>query len=135
MNSAYLNSQQLRGLEKTGDVMIPGGGEFPSFKQLGCIEHVDRIMEYMTEHDLADFRSLMGVFAFLPRFLIRALMSLTSSNHLFPGPIGGTLRLLELGVKGVVMTLYYSDLHGSSYRGRSIHELIGYDARIVTQLK
>ncbi len=134
MRSAYFTSSQLRAIEKTGDILIPGDDEMPSFKKLGCIEYVDRVAEYMAPQDLQDFRGLMSVFARLPGFLIRGIMSLTRISFSLPSLIGGNLRMLELGVKGVVMTLYYSDLRGPDYQGKSVHELIGYDAHIVTHL-
>ena len=69
---------------------------------------------------------LFGLLRWLPRVAIRGFFWLTDRHRAFPGPIAALLREVQFGVKGVVMTLYYSDIG----EGRSIHGLIGWDARV-----
>jgi aldehyde dehydrogenase (NAD+) len=68
---------------------------------------------------------VLGVFRLMPRWTLRGLFAL-AENPRGLGPLGAGLRLLWIGVKGVVMTLYWSDLG----RGVSVHETIGWDARV-----
>jgi acyl-CoA reductase-like NAD-dependent aldehyde dehydrogenase len=122
-----LTPGQVAGLRRVGDVLIPGDDVLPAFSASGCAAHADRMLAHMTESDRAGVRLLLGVFRFLPRPALRALLALTERHRAFPGPLGAGLRLVNIGIKGVVMTLYYSDVGG----GVSIHERIGWDARVV----
>lgn len=125
--SRWLTAGQLRGLRKVGDIVIPGDGEFPSFSQSGVIAEVDRMLDYLHPSDRDGLRFLFGLFRRLPGPLVRGLLALSERHRALPGPLGVAARQVNLGVKGVVMTLYYSDV-GS---GRSIHDLIGWDAKVV----
>lgn len=125
--SRWLNAGQLHGLRKVGDIVIPGDGEFPSFTQSGVLAEVDRMFDYLNASDRDGLRMVLGAFRLLPRPLIRGILALSEHHRVLPGPLGAAARQVNLGVKGVVMTLYYSDVG----TGRSIHELIGWDAKVV----
>ena len=42
--SLYLSQFELCGLNKVGDLVVPGGYGFPSFSETGCVNHVDDVM-------------------------------------------------------------------------------------------
>ena len=127
MKSEYLSAAQLTGLLTVGDILIPGDGEMPSFSACGCAAQADRMLAHMTDADRDGVKALLGIFRFLPRFAVRAIFWLTEKHHAFPEPIAAVLRLVNLGVKGVVMTLYYSGVD----EGEAIHRLIKWDAKVV----
>ncbi len=127
MTSRYLTPTQLAGLRKVGDVMIPGDGEFPSFSASRCAEHVDRMLAYMSERDRSGVRAMFGLFRFLPGFALRAIVRAAGHHHAAPAPVGALLRRMHIGIKGVVMTLYYSGID----EGGVIHQRIGWDAKVV----
>lgn len=60
--SRYFTRNQLRGLIKAGDVILPGTDRSPSFSQTGCSVHIDRMAAYLSEDDLAGLRILFSVF-------------------------------------------------------------------------
>jgi len=122
-----LTSVQKAGLLKVGDLFVPGGGELPSFSDSHCVEQADRMLAHMYESDRGSLCLLLAVFRFLPRFLLRGLFRLTDAQEVFPGPIGALLRMINIGVKGMVMTLYYSDVG----EGASVYSAIGWDATVV----
>jgi hypothetical protein len=124
--SKYLSERELKGLSKVGDLMIPGGYGMPSFSHTGCIEHVDEIMSTTLPADVKDFKLLMNVMYFLPEVFVRGILNMIANEARFPSPIGGVLRLLNIGMKGVVYSLYYSDKTGLTYAGPSVNESIGY---------
>jgi len=105
-----LSAAQLAGLRKVGDIMIPGDADMPRFSASGCAEQADRMIAFMNAGDREGITLLLGVFRFLPTFVIRGVLALIDRHASFPEPIAGGLRLLNIGVKGVVMTLYYSGL-------------------------
>jgi hypothetical protein len=125
--SKHLSAAQLHGLRKVGDILIPGDGRFPSFSASAAIEHVDRMADHMSPSDRDGVKFLCTVFRILPSALVRAIMALTEQQRYLPSFLGTPCRLVNIGIKGVVMSLYYSDL-GS---GPSIHALLDYDAKIV----
>lgn len=110
MSAAPLSAAQRRGLLKIGDILVPGDGALPSFSASGCAEHADRMLAHMYEDDRAGVKGALTLFAFLPRSLVRALFALTERHASVPAPLAGLLRLANLGIKGVVMTLYYADV-------------------------
>lgn len=125
--SKHLSSTQLKGLAKVGDVLIPGDADLPSFSRSGSIEHADRMLDYMNESDRNGVKALLWLFRFTPRFKIRWILALTEKQRSFPEPLAGLCRMINLGLKGVVMTLYYSDLGPQPAILRAIH----WDATIV----
>ncbi len=127
MNSEYLSRWQLAGLLTVGDILIPGDHELPSFSASRCVQHADRMLAYMNDADRNGVKLLLGMFRFFPRFLVRGIMWLTERHESFPEPMAAGMRLVNLGVKGVVMTLYYSGVD----EGEVVYRLINWDAKVV----
>lgn len=125
--SKHLNSGQLAALRRLGDILVPGDAELPSFSRSGSIDHVDRMLDYMYDSDRNGVKALLSIFRFTPTFVIRAIMALTEKQRSFPEPLGQVCRMINLGLKGVVMTLYYSDLG----TGPSVLEVIHWDSQVV----
>ena len=131
ITSNYLSQNQLNGLLKTGDVILPGTTKSPSFSQTGCIHHVDRMAAYLSEDDLGGLRIVLGLFKWLPSWAISIIMAMAARNRYFPSLLGAGLRMFEIGVKGATMSLYYSNLTGPDYKGSKVFEIIGWDAKVV----
>ena len=127
MTSRFLTPTQHAGLLRVGDIIIPGDREFPSFSRSRCADHVDRMLAYMNEADRRPVQVLLGIFRYFPKVGLRGLMALTDRHRVFPDAIGAVLRMINIGIKGMVVTLYYSDLG----EGTSIYELIRWDAKIM----
>jgi hypothetical protein len=125
--SKHLSRTQLKGLAKVGDVLVPGDGELPSFSRSGSIEHVDRMLDYMNESDRNGVKALLWLFRFTPKFKISWILALTEKQRRLPEPLAAVCRMINLGLKGVVMTLYYSDLGPQQCILRAIH----WDATII----
>lgn len=124
--SLFLSQREIRGLNKLGDLVIPGGYGLPSFSETGCVDHVDEVMAPTPAADVKDFKLLMKVFSVAPEFFIKGVLKLLDKESAFPEPIGGLLRLLNVGIKGVVFSLYYSNKTNDFYQGPLVHEAIGY---------
>lgn len=129
--SKHFSQNQLIGLRRAGDVILPGTEVSPSFSQTGCIDHVDRMAAYLTGDDLNGLRSLLACLRYSPGWLIRLLMRACEKNARFPGFAGTALRTIDIGIKGLVMSLYYANLTGADYRGRKVFDIIGWDAKLV----
>ncbi|HPU14072.1 MAG TPA: hypothetical protein PLQ19_09795 [Aeromicrobium sp.] len=120
-----LTPTQARGLDRLGDILIPGDEDLPSFSQANLTGDMSRMLPYMNEADRSSLLLLMTACAFLPTFAIRALVALAAGWRRAPEPVAGVLRMANIGIKGVVHSLYWSDLHHGG-----IHPAIGYNATI-----
>ena len=129
--SKYFSRNQLIGLIKAGDVILPGTNVSPSFSRIGCIDHVDRMAAYLSSDDLFGLLMLLGLLRYAPKWLIRILMTACSKNDRFPGFIGTALRTIDIGIKGLVMSLYYSNLTGDAYRERTVFDIIDWNAKLI----
>lgn len=122
--ATLLTPAQLASLNRVGDLMIPGDGDLPSFSASGCARQADRMLAHMYDADREGVLLLLKLFRVLPRAAVRGLLRLCDHEAAFPDPIGAGLRMIGIGVKGVVMTLYYSGLD------ERVLPAIGWDARV-----
>jgi len=129
--SRYFTRNQMLGLLKTGDVILPGTEQSPSFSQTGCIEYIDRMAAFLSADDLTGLRILFSVFRWSPRWLIRLLMRMCAHNRSYPGFLGAGLRMLEIGLKGATMSLYYANLTHPDYQDEKVFDVIGWNPKIV----
>ncbi len=121
--SQFLGPRELATLERLGDLMLPGDSEFPSFSQTGCIAFVDDLLRYMAPKDRDDIKTLLKILSFLPIPLLRAFLQLCQTRWT------PTLRMIELGLKGLVMSLYYSNKTAPHYAGRKPFDVLGFSLR------
>lgn len=130
VHSDYFNKIQLASLQRIGDLYAPGNGCLPRFSDTGCIEHVDDVLESVEPDDVQLLGVLLFVLRFVPLFMISWLVTAMNNHHRYPELIAGLLRLISLGLKGVIMSLYYSGLQGagqaSNNRTQGVHDAMGY---------
>lgn len=130
--SRYLSARQRRGLVKLGEAYCPGDGEMPSFAELGCAEHVDEILAEMPDADRRDLALLLGLCAWLPGFVLSGLVRFLEWSPNIPTPLGGALRFLRMGIRGLLLTLYYSGKSGAGYRGKTPFDVLDYEVSVYT---
>jgi hypothetical protein len=107
--SRSLTAKATRGFLKVGDLLVPGGDGLPSFSESGLITNAHRMLDYVPEGDRKGLIGLAEALARLPRWALRALFWACDRADRFPGPAASLLRQVDLGLKGFVYTLYYSD--------------------------
>ncbi len=129
--SAILSGRQAAALERIGDLMCPGGESFPAYSETGCIAHVDPILRAVPPDDVAGLKILLSVLSFLPRAPLRAFLRLVQKDPGDRGLLAGPFRNIDLGLKGLVMSTYYSNRTGEGYRGPRVHEAIDFEIRTV----
>ena len=110
--SNLYSTRQLNGLRKLGDVMMPGNGAFPSFSDSGCIAAIDTAMGSAHPADIRDFGLLLWLCHLAPTFVIRGLVHTADRADRFPPLMAAQLRKANIGLKGVVVSLYYSGQQG-----------------------
>ncbi|GIW22183.1 MAG: hypothetical protein KatS3mg068_1190 [Candidatus Sericytochromatia bacterium] len=124
--SKFLNENQIRALEKIGDIIVPESEYFPSFSKVGCIEHIDSILEFTPEAELNDLKLLLNVLDKMPIKVVESILNLTYNADFFPQIIASNLRLISIALRGIIFTLYYSGKVGKNYQGINPLEIIGF---------
>jgi hypothetical protein len=124
MSSKHLGSLQIAAINKVGDVLVPGAAGFPKFSSSGVVKQVDRLLDHMPPGDLGDLKVLLTILGFFPPFMIAAVMRLLEWAPRIPGPIGAVLRLVRLGLRGIIMSLYFQDAR--------VHQALGYRVSVYT---
>jgi hypothetical protein len=121
--SKHLSALQIKGIDKMGDCMLPGDGDFASFKASGCSAEVDRILDHMPDKDLGDLKMLLMLMGLLPSFLIALFLGFLERTPSW-GNWAAPLRFVRIGIRGLIMTLYYS--HPQA------HKVLGYQVGVYT---
>ncbi|RMF15757.1 MAG: hypothetical protein D6758_09220 [Gammaproteobacteria bacterium] len=124
--SRYLGHRALRTLERLGDVMCPGEGTLPRFGDTGCIAWTDQILEVTPSGDVRDLNRLLTALSFLPAPLLVALLRRAADAERAPGPLRPLLRQFDLGLRGLVYSLYYSG-KGNGGQSSGVLEALQYD--------
>jgi hypothetical protein len=117
--SRHLSPRQLGALDRVGDCLVPGDEDLPSFSRTCCVEHVDRILDYLPPEDRKDLGRVLHVLAFTPPFAIRWLLAFLETDPRLPDPVAAPLRHLRSGLRGLVFSLYYSGETGLHCTGKS----------------
>jgi len=124
--SERLSRKALAAFNRIGDIMLPRHGDYPSFSELGCIQHVDDVVLYAPEDDVHELGTFLTVLYFCPDSILRFVVWLTQNAGRFPRPLAAFFRLLDMGLRSVVITLYYAGKASDEYTGKTPIELIGY---------
>lgn len=124
--SKHLSRRGMLALNRLGDLMLPRFEEFPAFSETGCVQYVDDVMDYAPQDDVKSLAVLLAILSFCPTILLKGFVALTQRGQTMQGPLGPLLRLLDMGVRSVVVTLYFSGKTAPGFQGRTPLELTGY---------
>lgn len=127
--SKHFSARQIKGVMQLGDAFIPGDKQFPRFSETEFVREIDRMLDYMEVPDRDGLALLMNIFSVTPKWCIRLILKLCELERRLPLSLGTPFRLIQLGLKGVIFTLYYSGLEDHEGHGKRIHQLIGWDAQ------
>jgi hypothetical protein len=106
-HSDLLSARQYRGLERLGDVMLPGNGTLPSFSKSGCATGIDHVVRYLPESDRNDLLMLLGILGLFPSFFTGWFVWLIERSMGIPTGLGSLLRFARIGTRGLIMSLYW----------------------------
>jgi len=127
--SNILSERELSSIERLGDLMLPQTEDFPSFTQLGCIEHIDDVLSYAPEAEMNDLKLLLKVLSVTPDTALKGILKLMGDNQALPEAVASTFRLMDTGLRGIIFTLYYSGKTGKNYQGKTPLQIIGYEIK------
>ena len=133
MASKILSKSAAKGLTRIGDILIPGDEELPSFSEYMCMEHIDDLVHYAPDDDIKDLGMVLSILSVFPKRILVWLVKKMANAHKNHGPAGTLLRQLNMGIRGIVFSLYYSEKPGADYDGKNPNELIGFTLNKVVQ--
>lgn len=106
--------------------MIPGDGDMPSYKEYGGYEHVDDLLLYAPKSDVGDLGLLLSILSFMPGFVLSWIVAKMSVSHAKGNGIWVLLRQMDMGIKGIVLSTYYTEKGGASFTGKAPLDVIDY---------
>jgi hypothetical protein len=133
--SRHLDARRLRALNKLGNCLVPGDDDLPSFSRCGCSDHVDDILDYLPADDRIALGRILFLLSFVPARTLRCLLMLLEADLPLPNLVAAPLRFLRLGVRGLVLSLYYSGETGLHYHGKNSLNILGYQVRVAKPKK
>jgi hypothetical protein len=116
------------GLSKIGDVYLPKNNEFPTYSEVADTTKVDMLIENAPKEDIEALNMVLVIFSYLPMFVIRFLVyqfskSMSSkSNHI----IASSFRQLNMGLRGLCYSTYYSEFTNPNYKGKTPLQILDY---------
>jgi hypothetical protein len=125
--SDLLSRRALIALNRLGDLMLPRYEDFPSFSETGCVQFVDDIVLYAPADDVKSLGIFLTLLSFCPDFVLKLIINLTQRGQRMQGPLGPLLRLLDMGIRSVIVTLYFSGKTAKGFTGKSPLQLTGYE--------
>lgn len=126
MKSNYFWTSTLHGLNRIGDVFIPHSDDLPSFSEFGGIEAIDTVIAYLPKEDVELLNIALTVFSIMPTGFLRWLVRTMEESLDKAGAIPSLLRQLNLGLRGIIFSCYYSGVGGANPRSRNPLDVIGY---------
>lgn len=119
--SKHIGPLQIQGINKLGEVYMPGGSGFAGFTRSGCVAEVDRILDPMPAKDRGDLKLLLTLMGLVPAFMVAGFVWFLERSTRW-GDWAGPFKFVRMGVRGLAMTLYYS--HPQA------HEVLGYEVGV-----
>lgn len=124
--SKILSNSAIKGLVKIGDILCPKNGDFPSYSETGCVEHVDDVIGYAPANDINDLGMVLSIFSFLPMGILKWIVKNLNNAQGKEGGIAALMRMLDFGLKGIIYGTYYSGKVGANFNGKSPQEVIDF---------
>lgn len=116
----------LKGLHKLAQAILPASQNHTAFEKTEPEKHINGMLDYMYPDDRSAILTILWLFAFLPVFKIRFLVILIEKCAKWPGMWGALFRMLQIALKGLIFTLYYSDFTPE----KSIHQKLNWETKM-----
>lgn len=124
----FFSTRATKGLLKVGEIYCPKNGDFPSFSEAAGTPFLNNLVANVPEDDFSSLSLVLAIFSFLPQGILRWIIdTCTNAQHSGKdGLIPSTLRQLNLGLRGLCYSIYYSEFTNPNYTGKKPLEIIDY---------
>jgi len=124
--SKLISKAAVRGIVRLGNIIVPGDDEMPSYEEYGGYEHVDDLLMYAPKSDIGDLGLLLSILSFMPKFVLVWLVNKMAASHGKGNGLWILMRQLDMGIKGIVLSTYYTEKSGASFKGTAPLDGIDY---------
>ncbi|WP_111656574.1 hypothetical protein [Isoalcanivorax indicus] len=125
--SFSLTPRQHRAMTHLGNALVPGGDGMPSYAEVDAARHAGRALGAARAADRDALLLLVQILGVVPAPLLRGGLILTNLLGRLPGMPGAPARLLDIGLRGLVLNTYYAGLDRDGTDGRSaVHQAMDF---------
>ena len=125
--SKLVSKAAVRGIVRLGNILIPGDGDqMPSYEEYGGYEHIDDLLEHAPPSDIGDLGLLLSILSIMPKFVLVWLVNNMAASHSKGNGLWVLMRQLDMGIRGIVLSTYYTEKGGASFSGKPPLEGIDY---------
>ena len=124
----FFSTRATKGLLKVGEIYCPKNGDFPSFSQAAGTPYLNNLAANVPEDDFSSLNLVLTIFSFLPKGILNWIIEACTNaqNNPSDGIIPSTLRQLNIGLRGLCYSIYYSEFTNPNYKGKKPLEVIDY---------
>lgn len=124
----HFSKRAIKGITKVGNIYCPKNGEFPLFEESAGTQYLNDLVINVPEDDFASLNIVLILFSFFPVFVLKWLIGIFENAMNNPGDsmLPSLLRQLNLGLRGLCYSVYYSEFTNASYTGKTPLQVIDY---------
>ncbi len=122
------SNRAVKGLLKIGNIYCPKNGDFPEYENVAGTWKYNDLAANVPEDDFNSLNIVLAIFSFLPVFILKWLVGVFERAQYSPsdGIISSTCRQLNIGLRGLCYSTYYSEFHNPNYTGKKPLDVIDY---------
>lgn len=122
------SNRAVKGLIKFGNIYCPKNGEFPSYEEVAGTQKLDNLALNVPNDDFSALNLVLIIFSFLPNGMVKWFADKfeAAQNNPSDNIIQSNFRLLNLGLRGLCYSTYYSEFNNPNYNGKKPLEVIDY---------
>ena len=130
----FFSTRATKGLLKVGEIYCPKNGEFPSFTETAGTAYLNNLVSNVPEDDFNSLSLVLAIFSFLPNGILNWIINLATKSQDNPsdGIIPSTLRQLNIGLRGLCYSIYYSEFNNPDFKGKTPLQVIDYSLNRIT---
>ncbi len=98
----------------------------PSFSQFGGTEAIDTVIAYLPAEDVTLLNIVLTIFSVMPTAFLRWIVNEMENALDKTGEISALFRQLNLGLRGIIFSCYYSGVGAAKFKGNNPLDVIGY---------
>lgn len=124
----FFSTRATKGLLKVGDIYCPKNGEFPSFKEAAGTAYLNNLAVNVPADDFSSLSMVLAIFSFLPGGILKWIITMCTNAQKDPsdGMLPSLLRQLNIGLRGLCYSIYYSEFTNPNYTGKKPLDVLEY---------
>ena len=129
------STRATKGLLKVGEIYCPKNGDFPSFNEVAGTFKLNNLVKNVPSDDFNSLNLVLAIFSFLPNGILNWIITACTKSQSNPsdGIIQSTFRQLNIGLRGLCYSTYYSEFNNPNYSGKKPLEVIDYKVNRITE--